>query len=186
LELDSGCKYGMHVLLGESSSGKSTAEKRLNLLGVESIKQTTTRPKRDYEVDGVDYHFVTDEEFEWMVHEGDVICHRDFNGWHYGFDLNCINYKSKDYLLVTEPSGYRCLNDKIRKENLFTYYLKIDERLRMKRLLERGDSVDEIIRRIKADRMDFFGIEGEVDHIITEIEIDEVVQKLYNLIVCKN
>lgn len=55
----------MIALLGESASGKSTIEKELiNKYGLKKIVSYTTRQPRVGEEDGVDYHFVTDAEFE--------------------------------------------------------------------------------------------------------------------------
>ena len=59
------------TIIGKSASGKDTILKELKNLVAEVdifnkfnfVIKNTTRPKRDNEVDGVDYHFITDDEF---------------------------------------------------------------------------------------------------------------------------
>ena len=54
----------MLVIVGESASGKSTTEKCLcALYGYKKIVSYTTRLPRDGEEDGVDYHFISMEDF---------------------------------------------------------------------------------------------------------------------------
>ena len=53
----------MLVLLGKSCSGKSTTQKELVRLGVTPILEYTTRPPRENEKEGKQYHFVTERKF---------------------------------------------------------------------------------------------------------------------------
>ena len=52
------------VILGKSGCGKSTLVNSVcQQLGISNVVATTTRPIRKGEMDGIDYYFVTDEEF---------------------------------------------------------------------------------------------------------------------------
>ena len=54
----------MIVIVGESASGKSTVEKILNeKYGMRKVVSYTTRPPRDTEVNGVDYNFISMNDF---------------------------------------------------------------------------------------------------------------------------
>jgi guanylate kinase len=57
------------VLSGPSGAGKDAVLHRLKALAcpLDCIVTMTTRPKRDYERDGVDYHFVSTEQFQAML-----------------------------------------------------------------------------------------------------------------------
>ena len=56
------------VLVGKSGSGKSRIERELaSNFRYEKAVSTTTREIRNGEVDGIDYHFVNDEEFNKMM-----------------------------------------------------------------------------------------------------------------------
>lgn len=51
------------IIMGRTCSGKSTIVKELKKYGFHLILTTTTRPKREKEIQNVDYHFVSEEEF---------------------------------------------------------------------------------------------------------------------------
>lgn len=55
------------IIVGASGTGKSTLQKNLEKGGYKKIITYTTRPPREGEQDGIDYHFVDDTTFEDMV-----------------------------------------------------------------------------------------------------------------------
>ena len=63
------------MILGDSNSGKDTIVNAIvkSSLKIKKIVPYTTRPKRDYEVDGKDYHFITTEQFLFLVEQGYII-----------------------------------------------------------------------------------------------------------------
>ena len=62
------------ALFGPSSSGKDTLAKTLSARSdVNEIISCTTRPKREYEKEGIDYYFLTDEEFGKKVLNGTML-----------------------------------------------------------------------------------------------------------------
>jgi len=68
-------KIKILTLFGESGSGKDTLAKILvnSSNDINEIISCTTRPKRDYEIDGKDYHFISNEEFAQKVLSGDML-----------------------------------------------------------------------------------------------------------------
>ena len=58
------------VLIGRSGSGKSSIQKCLEKNGYEKVVMSTTRPKRDGEIEGGDYYFLSNEEWGLKVKEG--------------------------------------------------------------------------------------------------------------------
>ena len=74
------------ALMGKAGSGKDTLLHKLmeqDPLRFNEIISYTTRPLRDGEIDGVNYHFVSDETFLQMVNDGKMLEHSVFNNWHY-------------------------------------------------------------------------------------------------------
>ena len=63
------------ALFGPSCAGKDTIAKHLKaeMDNTHEIISCTTRPKRDYEQDGVDYYFLTNEEFTQKVLDGSML-----------------------------------------------------------------------------------------------------------------
>jgi len=74
------------VITGPSGVGKGTLIRGLmeRLEALELSVSATTRAPRPGEQDGVDYHFLTREEFDRRVREGDFVEHADYAGRSYG------------------------------------------------------------------------------------------------------
>lgn len=99
------------VISGPTCSGKTTLERGLETLGYRGVVGYTTRPKRKGEVDGVDYHFVTDREFDKLL-DGRLLDVANFGNMRYGklqADFVRLQQNSKGVVAVLEPSGARLL-----------------------------------------------------------------------------
>jgi guanylate kinase len=74
------------VITGPSGVGKGTLIRSLlqQLPALEVAVSATTRPPRPGEVDGVDYHFMSDEEFERRLAGGEFVEHATYSGHRYG------------------------------------------------------------------------------------------------------
>lgn len=156
----------MIVLIGESASGKSTIEKKLLDYGYQKIVSYTTRPMREGEVDGVDYHFINKEKFLSLLSQDFFAEHTNYNGWYYGIAKeDCLD----DRVVVVEPYGFRQLK-RIEGLNITSFYIKSSWRTRLKRMVDRGDNIMELFRRIISDMGVFQGIEDEVDYVIDNDE----------------
>lgn len=155
------------VLTGESGSGKSYFQKKLieNNSNFKKIVIYTTRPKRDNEVDGEDYYFVDNEYFTDMKDNGCFIECAKYRDWFYGIAKSSINQvlddKENVYVIVLTPKGKRNLMKYLEEEPhaIFSYYLKTDERQRLKKLIDRGDDINEIFRRYLTELGQFDGVE---------------------------
>lgn len=151
-------------ICGKSAAGKDLTATRLveeyKKIGIPAKKviSYTTRPPREGEVDGVDYHFVDLETFIEMQYDNKFIEHTEFRGWRYGtainsFDDNCIN------ICVLNPVGMT----KLERFCPWTlqyecFYLKVPLLVRFKRSIKREHTFKwEFIRRAFADWEDFSG-----------------------------
>ena len=147
--------YNVVAFIGEAGSGKDTilkkVEQKIPSL-VHTMISCTTRPPREGEVDGVNYFFLTGEEFGQKVLNNEMLEATCFNDWFYGTSIDSLD------------------KDKI---NLIVFYVRATEKNRLIRQLNRetDPDIDEIIRRLKADRIDFE--ELEFDHF----ELDNNTQK---------
>ena len=91
------------VLSGPSGAGKSTIiEKSSSYIGEYYFSiSTTTRPPRDKERDGVDYYFVSKEEFEEDIKAGEFLEYAMVHGNYYGTSLKLVNKAlSEDKLVI--------------------------------------------------------------------------------------
>ena len=162
------------IIAGKGGSGKDYLVKLLKEKELKYSVSHTSRPPRDGEFDGVDYHFVTYEEAIRMANEGEFCEWVEFNKWFYGTSLSEF-YKAN--LFIMTPSGIKKLKPEDRKES-FIILIDIDEDILRKRLAGRNDA-DKAERRIDADREDFKNF-SDFDCIITNpnFTIDEVLEKI--------
>lgn len=153
----------MIVLVGESASGKSSIEKYLvHNYNYKKIVSYTTRPPRDGEIDGEDYHFISVEQFESLREQGFFAETAVYRNWCYGTAKeDCTD----DKIAVLTPHGLRQLK-KIDGINIVSFYISVPRRDRLIKLLQRGDDVDEACRRSLSDVGQFDGIEDEVNFVI--------------------
>ena len=93
----------MLILLGPSASGKTESAKiMLNRYPISRVVTCTTRPKRVNEIDGFDYQFVTEEEFDRLIETKYFAETATYNGYRYGTPLNQLR---DDKLIILEPRG---------------------------------------------------------------------------------
>lgn len=154
----------MIVIIGESASGKSTLQKMLveDNPKYKKVVTYTTRPMRDGEVDGVDYHFVQKSTFDELVKNDFFVEHARYRDWCYGTAKeDCENKYS---VAVLTPAGLRAL--KRLGFNVISIYLHVDRRTRLISILARGDNIDEAYRRNLSDVGQFDEVIKEVDYVI--------------------
>lgn len=160
-------------LVGKSAAGKDSIAYLLSQQqGWNNVVSCTTRPKRDYEIEGKNYHFLTNEEFAQKVLNGDMIEATFFNDWHYGTTKSALIDGVN--VGVWNPEGYDCLRETVKFDNdvlLLAYYIKCRDKTRLLRSLnrEKDPDVHEIVRRFQADEEDFEWLDD-----------DEEIQILWN------
>lgn len=155
-------------LMGKSSSGKDTFYQRLlqkKELALYPIVQYTTRPIRSNEEDGLEYHFVTKEQFEELKNSKKVIEYREYNTcygvWIYAtVQDDCVDINSKDYLMIGTLESFQKVKEFFGKDRVIPLMLECDDGIRLERALLRERSqehpkYEEMCRRFLADSADF-------------------------------
>lgn len=155
-------QYKMIAICGEAGSGKDSLAKalveQLNDEGIaaRAVVSYTTRPKRDYEIDGVDYHFVKDPvDLVSLILEHRILEATIFNDWVYATGIDDLE-EDKINVAVLNPEGVSYLSSDERIDLCIIRCL-CEEKIRIIRQLNRefDPDIDEIFRRLKADREDF-------------------------------
>lgn len=155
-------KRGLLIIMsGPSGVGKGTvrrlvmADKSLNLAYSVSM---TTRPRREHETPGVDYFYVTKEEFQKTLDEDGFLEHAQFVGNYYGTPkayVEKLRNEGKNVLLEIEVEGAKQVISKCHGSYVVTIFLippsmeDLEQRIR-----KRGTESEEVIqqRLAKAQR----------------------------------
>lgn len=165
------------ILVGHSASGKDYMAMELQKLGYTKSVSYTTRPIRKGEVNGIDYNFISIDDFKKMIDDDKMYNYEVFKGdWYYG---DSIDNWDKDTLFIKNTMGV----NKIKKEDrdkCIVIYLNIPEQIRRDRLSRREDSNDSIERRISSDKKDFDGFVNWDIMITSEIEVTILINKIKN------
>lgn len=154
----------MIILVGASASGKTEIAKILaRKYGIVKAITHTTRDMREGEKDGVDYFFVSKDRFAILAKQNAFVETTLYNGNNYGCSKSQV---SDDKAVIVDPNGLKsflALND----PRVITFYIEADESTRYQRMLSRGDSVTNALRRIENDKKDFNPENVvAVDHVI--------------------
>lgn len=164
-------KYKVIAICGKSASGKDTLLRYtiMNYMWLHKIINCTTRPLRENEVDGKNYHFLSLEEFAHKdAVEGKMIEVTKFREWYYGTSIEDLSLDEIN-IGVFNPAGIYAL---MQREDVDLYVVQVvaSDKTRLLRSLTREDNpdVDEIVRRYLADKEDFevFSTVYEPDYII--------------------
>jgi guanylate kinase len=182
-------------LMGKSSSGKDTIYKKLIQSEKPVLKEIvlyTTRPIRAGEQDGVEYHFVTEDQMLDMQEAGKIIEIRTYDTclgrWHYfTADDENIRMEETDYVMIGTIESFLKIRDYYGKDNVIPIMINLDDGIRLQRALDREKGQDqpkysEMCRRFLADETDFSlqkkteaGIDKEfvnedLEHCLSEIK----------------
>lgn len=149
------------ILLGASGAGKSTLERNLCKLDpeIQAIISTTTRNKREGEVDGVHYNFVRREDFK----KDEMAEWAEFSSNLYGTSKQELT-KAEKLVLSMEPRGASILLNYLKTTdiNAKVVFLDIDLETRIKNMKKRGDDEESLRKRLASDdvkeRMEKSGI----------------------------
>ena len=154
-------------IMGKSSSGKDTIYKKLSerMPELQRIVPYTTRPIRDGEQEGVEYHFVGEDRLREMQEAGRVIDGRAYNTkcgvWTYfTADDGQIDLEKKDYLVIGTLESFQAMKKYFGEEKIVPIYIEVDDGVRLSRALEREQRekeprYEEMCRRFLADSADF-------------------------------
>lgn len=160
----------VYCLMGYTAVGKSTIAQRIvkDLKNVHLAVSHTTRPIRPKEVEGVDYHFIDNNEFREMKENYCFIETRSYNTkivedgetkdavWNYGYARE--EFENYEYCIaIVDVTGYEELKEYFKPKGVIVtpIYVKVDEDVLKKRIEKRGDLLAEFERRLKDDKERF-------------------------------
>jgi guanylate kinase len=176
------------VLAGPTAVGKGTIIRRLaeRFGDVWVSVSATTRPRRPGEEDGVDYFFVTEDEFSRMVEDGDFLEWATVHGTHrYGTPRRPVEERlaaGTPCVLEIDLAGARQVRVAM-PQALFVFVAPPSWEELVRRLTERGtENEEERARRLSTARIEMDAA-GEFDEVVVNDDLDEAVDRVHTLAV---
>ena len=176
-------KIKLLALFGESSAGKDSIQHWLisTLKNTHEIISCTTRPKRDYETNGKEYHFISTDEYIKLLLTDKLLESSTFNNWFYGTPITSLD-PNKLNIGIFNPEGIRNLisNEDI---DVLPVWIQAPEKIRLLRSLKREVNPDceEICRRFLADKKDFSNIDFDYEIFLNDNNNNEEYYGFLNI-----
>ena len=179
----------MVILSSPSGVGKTTLTKKIQQK-YQSFKISvshTTRSPRSNEVDGVDYHFVSQKKFEGLIDKGEFYEYAKIFGNYYGTLKKNVDetLKESDIIFDIDWQGTKQLT-KFKNLNLIKIYLITDNKDELKsRLIKRNQNTEQEIEK----RFNSFDEDikhwNDYDYIIINKNLDVCFRQIENIILEK-
>ena len=176
------------VLSGPAGVGKDTVWKVASecLTGFEKALTCTTRPRREHEVEGTHYHFVSNEEFDSMIRHDQLLEWAEVHGNRYGVPaasvLNRLN-SGGDVICVIDVQG-ACRIRGLFPNSLLVFLKPLDENpdILKQRIQERGGATEaEIALRLKTAQWELTQTEI-YDHQIVNEDVATAAAELCDIV----
>lgn len=177
------------VVSAPSGTGKTTVVEQLVKIvpTLEMSRSYTSRPPRSNERDGVDYNFVSREEFEGRIQRGDFLEYAEVFGNYYGTGRSETEARiasGRDLVLVIDVQGARQVRER-RPGTVGVFVLPPSFQVLEHRL--RGRSLDAepaIQRRLATARSEVSAV-SEYDYVVINDELDRCVSELRAIVLAE-
>ncbi len=170
------------VLSAPSGAGKTTIARALvkEIEDVVFSVSATTRSARDHEVDGVDYHFLSEAEFRAMIEADELVEWAEVHGHLYGTSREALQAASEEgrfLILDVDVQGAMQMRDRV-PDAVLVFVLPPSADVLVERLTERGtEGKDNVTQRIEnargeleqASRFDYIVVNENIEQAIDEV-----------------
>ncbi len=183
-------KKGLLIILsGPSGVGKGTVRKAI--MAKHKVRLTysismTTRAPRAKEVNGRDYYFVSKEEFQRNIDEGNFLEWAEFVGNRYGTPKDKVDQlrnEGKNVFLEIEINGATQVLSKVKDDRVVSFFLKPPSIEQLEnRIRKRKSETEEVIReRLEKGEKEMSMTEA-YDYVILNDEIDRAAEEIISII----
>lgn len=178
--------YSMLIILtGKTASGKDTViSKLLSLLpGFKKVVTTTSRPPRDGEQSGVDYFFISREDFKQKIERGNFIEYVEYGGNFYGTEKTQLMDANQDLIWKIDPSRAGKIRELI-DSRVLVIYLTVDDSVVLERLRKRGFSQEDINKRMSEDQKLWEEYKDSYDFVVKNVpgQLNQTINKIIQII----
>ncbi len=177
------------IISGPSGVGKTTITRAVERSIPDAVfsVSATTRPKTAADVEGVDYHFVTDAEFGRMVAAGEFLEHADVFGKKYGTPRRWVEEqlrRGRLVILEIDVQGAATVKSKM-PEAFGIFVLPPSEEALLQRLRNRRREPEDVIRRRFAEAQREIAqsrASGAYDEFLVNDDLDRAIRRAVELV----
>jgi guanylate kinase len=179
------------VISGPSGVGKDTVIKRMKELGYpfHFVVTATTRPPREGEVQGVDYIFVSKDQFLEWIDQGELLEHALVYGEYKGIPKGQVRQalaSGQDVMMRVDVQGAATLRS-IMPDAILVFLVAGSEEELLARLRRRGTESKEALQRRIATLREEMGRVREFDYIVVnrDGQLDRAVEQIAAIIMAE-
>jgi guanylate kinase len=174
------------VLSSPSGGGKTTIARRILAERDDTgySVSATTRAPRDGEVDGREYHFLSDAEFEERVQAGEFLEHAVYNGRRYGTlerEVRRVVQGGKHVLLDIEIIGARIVRERF-PDAVLIFVVPPSGKVLAERLRGRGSEPNEVITARLERAVVELAAAPEYDFLVVNDDLDVAVRTVHGIL----
>jgi len=176
------------ILSSPSGAGKSTLARRLRVWdpSIRFSVSATTRPPRPGEIDGTDYHFVSEAEFKRLVKEGEMLEHAHVFGNFYGSPRAPVQVaieEGADVLFDIDWQGAQQIRNSALQEHVLSIFLLPPSIAALRaRLVSRGQDTEETIARRMQRSWDEISHWDGYDYVLVNDDLDATEDRLRTIV----
>ena len=181
------------ILSGVSGAGKDTIKKELikRMEEVESLPSFTSRNPRVGEEEGIQYHFITKEQFEEKIKNNEFYEYDLHHENYYGTSRKLMNDKIQSGKIIVkdiEVNGTENLVKLLKEDTkIVTIFLKVDKDELRRRLENRGDNLTEEEMQIRLGRLEYEESKIKLyDYVIKNDDFEKTVEIIMTIIENEN
>lgn len=180
----------MLVLSSPSGAGKTTLSRRLleSDSGITLSVSATTRAKRPAEVQGRDYYFVSQAEFDAMAKRGEFLEHATVFGNSYGTPRAPVDKalaEGRDVLFDIDWQGTQQVAEKARDDLVSVFILPPSTSELERRLYARARDPEEVVKTRMARASDEMSHWREYDYVIVNQDFDDSVRRVEAIVLAE-
>ena len=179
----------LFVVSAPSGTGKTTVVEQLVKIvpTLEMSRSYTSRTPRSNERDGVDYNFVSRQEFEARLGRGDFLEHADVFGNYYGTgkaETQARLASGRDLMLVIDVQGARQVREQL-PGTVGVFVLPPSFQVLEHRLRGRSQDPEAAIQRRLATARSEVSAVSEYDYVVINDELDRCVAELRGIVLAE-
>ena len=170
-----------------SGTGKSTLceEVRRKKPEIKFSVSCTTRPKRNYEKDGINYYFLNEDEFKSKIKNNELLEYEEVHGYYYGTLINTLKnaISSKELMLFdVDVNGAMSIKKKYPRNTLTVFILPPSIEDLKVRLINRGTDSRKIIKKRLERTNKEMKFKDKFDTFMINDDLSSAVKKLNEII----